>query len=293
MILPLKDSSHLLPLVFFLHLLMMPLPSPAQENGDTAETAVNWRSGRVLLDITADLPSSAQALPAGRYHTEQRIYRKLPIYTRQSLTGIPIDSWHTIGSYMEERNPGIFRPLEGLYQKMDKRYVTTARNLRKITLRFSLDIYPHVIDLFIKHQEALPPPSLLEYEPTKEYSGIVIYAKGELPVHGAGETAPLTACLFPRIYNEEMTLLLDEERVPPEVLRRWGMAAYTKTPDEGPFHARIQKEGMEPLRIMARGIFGKNRTDIIIPNSAARRILALPANRQLLQEGRILIIFDG
>ncbi len=296
------SADGLIPALLLLLALGLALPAPGytqedsssdQGASDSAQTSINWRTGRVLLNITAGLPTSAQALPAGRYHTEQRINRKLPIYTREALTGIAINSWHTIGSYMEEKDPGIFRPLEGLHQNLEKRHVTAARDLREITLRYALDIYPHVIDLFIKHETPLPPPSLLEYEPTKEYSGIIIYAKGELPVHGTNKTARLKPCLFPRIYNEEMTLLLDEQRVPPEVLRRWGMAAYTTDTEEDLFRNRIGDPGKEPLRIMARALFGKNHTNLIIPNGAARKILALSANRDLLRQGRILIIFDG
>ena len=44
---------------------------------------------------------------------------------------------------------------------------------------------------------------------------------------------------------------------------------------------------------MARAVFGKNRTDLIIPVLDARRILALPHNTDLLQQGRIIVIFDA
>jgi hypothetical protein len=43
---------------------------------------------------------------------------------------------------------------------------------------------------------------------------------------------------------------------------------------------------------MARGVFGRNATDLLLPREAARQLLSREGNRQLLREGRILIILD-
>lgn len=59
--------------------------------------------------------------------------------------------------------------------------------------------------------------------------------------------------------------------------------------DESAYRDRI---GANPLRVIARGVFGQNRTDPIISLSDSAQILSRPENLKLLQEGRIVIICD-
>jgi hypothetical protein len=75
----------------------------------------------------------------------------------------------------------------------------------------------------------------------------------------------------------------------PKFLLRWGVAAYAFSDDETLFRERI---GDLPLRTMARGVFGRSATDLLLPREAARQLLSREGNRQLLREGRILIILD-
>jgi len=75
----------------------------------------------------------------------------------------------------------------------------------------------------------------------------------------------------------------------PAYLSRWGVAAYSSSLDERPFLERI---GYNPLRVFAIGLFGKYPTDILLSREDGYRILSRPHNRQLLKEGRILIITD-
>jgi hypothetical protein len=118
----------------------------------------------------------------------------------------------------------------------------------------------------------------------------VIYAKGELPLHGTSEMVELRPCLYPEIYDSNMRLVLERLMVNPEAIERWGVAAYTDEVDESPFFERV---GPSPLRIMADGAFGSMPTDIKIAADHADRILASENNRRLLTEGRILIIIES
>jgi hypothetical protein len=52
----------------------------------------------------------------------------------------------------------------------------------------------------------------------------------------------------------------------------------------------IKRVGENPLRIMARGIFGAVPTDPVIDREDALIILSSEQNRQLLREGRIVIV---
>ena len=51
--------------------------------------------------------------------------------------------------------------------------------------------------------------------------------------------------------------------------------------------------GVLPLRLAARAVFGDKATDIVISTDAVRQILALPENISLLQQGRIVIVYNS
>ena len=48
--------------------------------------------------------------------------------------------------------------------------------------------------------------------------------------------------------------------------------------------------GCTPYRTTAEAIFGNNRTDLLIPEQAARKILYNRENHRLIREGRIVVI---
>ena len=45
-----------------------------------------------------------------------------------------------------------------------------------------------------------------------------------------------------------------------------------------------------PLRTVARGVFGINATDLLLPKEAVDRLLVREANREMLSQGRVLIV---
>jgi hypothetical protein len=99
----------------------------------------------------------------------------------------------------------------------------------------------------------------------------------------------LTPALFPKIYDEEMNLIMDKSMCDPDRLRDWGMIAYSDVLDLRRYSYRI---GSFPLTLMAKAVFGKNSTDIIISSEAAAEILSKEENRQLLAQARIVVIYE-
>ena len=86
-----------------------------------------------------------------------------------------------------------------------------------------------------------------------------------------------------------MNLIYEKNIVEPSRAKKQGIVLYTGTLDESMYRDRI---GTEPLRIIARGVFGDNRTDPIISNEDAERILAKSENIELLRQGKIVIVCD-
>jgi len=75
--------------------------------------------------------------------------------------------------------------------------------------------------------------------------------------------------------------------VDPNIATSQGIVRYGTDQDPITYVERI---GGDPLRIVARGLFGVSPTDPIIADIDALRILSSPENRALLREGRIVIV---
>jgi hypothetical protein len=104
-----------------------------------------------------------------------------------------------------------------------------------------------------------------------------------------GKAAP---CLFPRVYDSEMHLLLDRSVVAPEILARNGPSGGVLGYASGLGVAAGARVGGDPMRVMATQLFGDARTDYVISREDALRILSSSGNRELLRQGKIVVILD-
>jgi hypothetical protein len=127
------------------------------------------------------------------------------------------------------------------------------------------------------------------------YTGIIIIASDKQPVHGTKNSALLHPCLFPKVWDSDMKLIFERNMYNQE---SGPMAHYF--PLKGIFAggpSGLSKEisaivGEYPLRIFARGVFGMKPTDPIINPDDALLIMSTESNRNLLREGRLVIIVD-
>lgn len=267
----------------------------AQEDGATGSlpaptyaSSVDWRQGVVSIDARIDLTGFPQVLPSARSQGEQIIAQSAPEMLTAALFPIPVDSYETVGS-LSRSDPATMSAVMDILVPADRRYAVLSRNLKSLVVRYQIPLFPDLGSIFVHHTQANPPLPPLGFVPTTRFSGIVIYAKGDLPVHGENRSAHLAPCLFPRIWDENMDLVASAKTVDPSVLRALGVAAYSDSTSLGDFTARI---GSVPFQTVATGIFGKYDTDVIISDEAARELLASPDNINLIAEGKILIIAD-
>ncbi len=249
---------------------------------------VDWQKNRITIDASVEVSSLATMVPDARSKAEQLIRADQTSMIENTLFPIVADSFHTVGD-LASTSARTFTALQNLIKPGNEQYAKLSTDLSKVTVRYQIPIFPNLGSIFVNQIKANPPNPLLGFVPTTKFSGIVIYAKGELPVHGESRNSELEPSLFPRIWDQNMDLLASADTVDPKVLRGEGMAAFSDNTDEKPFTSRI---GLVPFHTVAVGIFGKHPTDVIISNQAAARILASPDNIRLLTEGRILIITD-
>ncbi len=252
------------------------------------ESTINWKEGTMTMDVVVDLSSEDAFYPSVRQESEYTVKKYLPQLFLDGAFGIKVDSYETIGTLMLE-DPELVQSLENIAKSGIVLYSRFSKDMTTFLIRYQFRLFPEIVSLFIIHTTPYAPPRLLDYEPTTEFSGIVIYAMGAYPVHGEETATLLNPCFFPTLFDPEMNIVVEKGMVNPSYLKKWGLAAYTSEIDEKPFVERI---GFTPFRTMATALFGRNRTDIILPSDAARKILYSDANRKLLTEGRILIICD-
>jgi len=249
---------------------------------------VDWSGGRLIIEGRCDLEHPAG--PKSRYDAEKRIEELLPEAFLGAVWELQVDSSQTMGDILAEEEELLERVLSLVAAgvKEDARY---TRSMDAVRVRYVYPLFGSqgLAEALVNHVRSFPIRRVPGFVPTIRFSGIVIYAKGEYDQFSKDEKAALIPCLFPRIYDQEMRLVLEKTMCDPGMLRRWGMIGYTGGMDLVSFSPRI---GSFPLTILARAIYGENGTDIIIPTESAAKLLALEANRRLLAEGRILVIYD-
>ena len=253
----------------------------------STSSRIDWITGEYRITISYPLEDSQRALPALKDGAEREIAKELKYILLDQIKSIVLDSRTTIGEYIE-KNPAVIKEIYNLAGKGMRTYSLLSEDLQKVKVEYVFALYPDIVELFLKHQYPAHINSLLEFYPSADFSGIVIYVKKGLPRFGKETRAPFTPSLFPRVYDGEMNLLVDKTRVRPEALKKWGLNGYRKDFDLTKITTRI---GFTPLKISAKGLFGINNTDIIISTRDAAVILSRENNINLIKEGRIVIIY--
>lgn len=256
-------------------------------SGMESQTVQNWETAQVDSKITIDLNKSGLYLPTDRNAAIRLIQQNRSSLLKNAYLAVLVDSSHRIGNYLAE-------------EKISLTDINTVINSGKSTppvlsqelqtaIVYHQNPLQELANLFIKHNTPYTPSFFPLGTASKVYTGILIDARGKLPVHGEYSSEQLNPCLFPKIWNKNMNLIYEKNIVDPAQAKKHSIVFYTDTLDESAYRDRI---GTEPLRIIARGVFGDNRTDPIISNEDAERILAKRENIELLRQGKIVIVCD-
>jgi hypothetical protein len=256
----------------------------------SVQKEIDWEKGVLYLNITKPIETEDERQPDGRYITEMRIREMMPDIFLSYALELHVDSYNTLGDMLDKERQSI-KSLNKIIGQGKKEYACLSEDLNNIKIKYSYPFFGEngIATAFIWHSLANPVNRKLGFIPSRKYTGLIIYAKGEYMSHGKDISVRLEPALFPTLYDKEMNVILDKHMCVPDYLKQWGMVLYTDSTDEIPFTRRI---GLDPLRTIAEGIFGKHNGDIILPEDAVNKLICRQENRQMLQEGRILIILD-
>jgi hypothetical protein len=254
--------------------------------------SILWPQGALELEVRVAV--QPPLTPATRFQAERRTEELLPTFYIEALVDLLVDSYDTLGDRLAASDT-LYRALAGQAASGTHRVSSSfAKDLHTVTVLYRFPFYGDsgLIGPFVQHQQPFPIRRVLGFVPARSFTGLVIYAQGDFPAHGKDRRERVRPALLPRLFDTDMNPILSPEMVAPEYLKKWGVAGYVYSGAETELAAREERIGSNPLRTMARAVFGRNATDLLLAGDTARQLLSREANRRLLLEGRILIILD-
>lgn len=270
-----------------------PAPAAAQESPAppyTVHASVDWATREVSVEVSLDLAAAGLRMPSGRIEAERMIDRDLPGILAGLVLDLPVDSRRNVADCVDDGTIDE-SDLLGFGGQAIEKGSSFSRDMRSFIARYELPLAA-VAGVFVRHRTPVLPEAPLEWRATRAYTGIVIYADSGLSVHGERVADLARPCLFPRVYDDAMKLLLDRNGVAPDAISAWGEVGYAKS-DSVRNGALLGRLGEAPLRIDATALLGTDRTDLVIPLDEAMKILASPGNLALLAAGKVVIVIDG
>jgi len=255
--------------------------------------AVEWDKMEINAVVALDLASAGLKLPAGRTQGEAIIASEYLRLIRPEILNLQVDSSSTVADLVERGEWSIFE-VENYALQASSVPPALSPNFDKLLASYKLGI-AGVRSALVRHSRLADIPRTLDPVPTQAYTGIVIIASESQPVHGTRGSALIQPCLFPKIWDSDMKLLFERNMYNQE---SGPMAHYF--PLKGIFAggpSGLSREisaivGEYPLRIFAKGVFGMKPTDPIINPDDALLIMSKESNRNLLREGKLVIIVD-
>ena len=269
-------------LIFFLLITFVAYNDESYCNSDSI---CDWSFGRVDSRISLDVNGMGLSLPSAKTTSYQLIRRYLPSLLKNAYLSIVMDSSHRLGDYLA-RGEIDLSDLNAIMDSGEEKPPIFSQDLRSVFLFHSVATND-IAKFFVKHEVSRLPAGRAISSVGKSYTGILIDARGKLPIHGEYVDDELVPCIFPKVWDTNMDLLYEKNMVCPENLMKRNIVVYSDTLDESSYSDII---GVEPLRIIARGIFGQNRTDPIISLQDSAKLLSRKENLRLLEEGRVVIL---
>jgi hypothetical protein len=263
--------------------------SVLSEPGSSVTSAVDWTAGTVTMEVTRSLDPSIPSTVRAKQDAETDLEARLPQFLARTVAPLQVDSSHTLGDLLGA-DPDLFARFTALDLGARRDELFLSQDFSSLVARYTLPLFgERGLATPLLPAQSTPLHRRLGYVPTRKFTGLLIYATGLLPESGTGKMVAARPALFPRIWDEQMNLVLDKGMCSLEALARWGMVGYVRRPDEDAAALRV---GNLPLRLAARGVFGDVPSDIVIPTDGALQLLTLAENRDLLREGRIAIVCD-
>lgn len=247
---------------------------------------VNWTKGTFASDVSFNIEKAGIPLPSGKSTSVKEIEMKLPILVKNPLLSLYVDDTKTLGDLVLDGTV----TLESLTRIVDSSKKTPA-----VFTKDGLLLTKHTISLndisssLVKHHTPYRKAQPIEQVSSREYTGIVLDARGSLPVHGEFIESEVYPCLFPKVWTENMELLYERNMVQPETAKKTGIVKYSSSDFIEDYDGRA---GKDPLWITVRKVYGINRCDPVISMEDYLKIASVEKNTELLRKGKVVILLN-
>ncbi len=249
----------------------------------------DWENGVFTLTLTTPLPADPDATPPKRrYLAEQEAERHVQQEFVRRAGAVPVLSGRTLAELMAD-DPAVEAGVAQLGERLT--FVSSRVDEAYSTLEmvWSVGLWEALSPLVNDAAEPNPVPGMIAWTPSRDFSGLVVFAMGELNWLGTGLKARWEPSVSFRLLNPRGEVVFEPSMGEPEFQRQWGQAAVSL----GRFNEDRWREriGFDPLRIVARGVWGARPGDLVLSQGDWDRLLSRAANRRLLAEGRVLVLY--
>jgi hypothetical protein len=264
------------------------------EDGRTAIMGtVEWEKMELYARVTLNLAASGIRMPTGRSQAEELLKVEYPSLIRPYILSIPVDSSTTLEDLINSGDLAFQTP-DRIAASARRLPPALSVDLSALSASYTINL-GDINTLLIRHSRPAELPRLLNPVPAASYTGIIIIAGGELPIQGKKSEALVQPCLFPKVWDTEMNLIYERNILDPgkSTLVRYITEDSIFRPTPSGLSPELSAlVGDNPMRILARGVFGITPTDPIIDREDALIILSSEQNRLLLREGKVAIVLS-
>jgi len=269
-------------------ILLAPAAAASSPSAFGCSAVVDWMAGTIRADVELDLGRAGVKLPSGRSQAERSLETAVPDLVRDAILAIDLDSYRSVADSLGDGtlDPAAF---EAFLDAGRKTSSALSRDLGKLRSSYEWKL-ADLAALYVKHSVPVDMPLPAGYAPSRAYTGILVFLQGEYGIRGEHRAGSIRPCLFPKIFDESMRVIVDRNLLQPGAVREWGAVGYASSLDDPVIDSRA---GGSPLRIIPTEIFGTLRTDAVLSAEDALKILGTPENRELARQGKIVFVIDA
>lgn len=252
-----------------------------------SRSKINWINGDFQSELSMDLESSGLEMPAGKNSAASIMKIKTPAMMKDPLLSLFVDSTDSLGDIVEN-NLMTLEQLTDIIQNGKRTPEYISRDCKTMNTK-NLVNTKQISTYLVKHQYPYTPEVPIETIATRGYTGIIIDARGKIPVHGEYISTEVQPCFFPEIRDENMNLIFEKNMVENPIAKQRGIIQYHYSDNIDDYKERV---GIDPLYIRAYKVYGRNRTDPVISRDEALKIIVNEKNRELLKQGKVVILLN-
>lgn len=257
---------------------------------------LEWETMEISASVALNLASAGIGLPTGRAQAEEFVDADYPRLIRPSLLSIPVDSSSSLQDLID-RGEFSLQSLGAIIRGARRVPPALSTDLSALTASYTIDL-TRLSAALIRHSRPAELTRPLRPLPAASYTGIIILAAEPLPIRGRNTTALAQPCLFPKVWDTNMNLIYERSMMDAGIARSAATVRYVpassvfRPTPSGLSPELAELVGGNPLRIIARGVYGIRPTDPVIDREDALLILSSEDNLRLLREGRVAVMVD-